>query len=102
LILTVHNRWELTRLITTTLSVFSDLGIAQAEMQNHFTVFEAEHAPTVVIKKSAFTMEKTLRWGSRCQSLPRDFPQVTYLPYTMISSNQSTIPLRKPADPRGP
>ena len=98
----MRNRWELTRLITTTLSVFSDLGIARDEMQNHFTVFEAEHAPTVVIKKSAFTMEETPRWRSRCQSLPRDFPQVTYLPYTMTSSNLSTIPLRKPADPRGP
>jgi len=91
LILTVHNRWELTRLITTALSVFSDMGIANNEMQNHFAVFEAEYAPTVVIKKSAFTMDETLRWWNMCQSLPRDFPQVTYLPYTMISSNQSTI-----------
>jgi hypothetical protein len=91
LILTVHKRWELTRLITTTLSVFSEMGMVRDEMPNHFAVFEAEYAPTVVIKKSAFTVEETLRWRNKCQSLPRDFPQITYLPYGMISSAQSTI-----------
>lgn len=91
LIFTVHNRWELTRLMTTALSVFSDMGIATDEMQNHFVVFEAEYAPTVVIKKNAFTIDETLRWQNTCKTLPRDFPNVTYLPYGVISSNQSTM-----------
>lgn len=91
LIFTVHNRWELTRLMATALSIFGDMGIAASEMQNHFVVFEAEYAPTVVIKKNAFTIDETLRWQNTCKTLPQDFPNVTYLPYEMISSNQSTI-----------
>ena len=54
-------------------------------------VLEAEYAPTVVVKKSAFTLDETLRWGTICATLPRDLPAVTYLPYGMTGSNQSAI-----------
>jgi SAM-dependent methyltransferase len=91
LILTVHNRWELMRVMTTAVSVLNDMGIAGDEMQNHFVVFEAEYAPTVIIKKSAFTMDETLRWQKTCRTLPQDFPNVTYLPFGVMGSNRSTI-----------
>ncbi len=69
LILTVHNEWELTRLIATVVQVFQDLGVPGDEIKNHFVVFEAEYAPTVVIKKNAFTLDETLRWEKTCTTL---------------------------------
>jgi spermidine synthase len=90
MIFTVHNRWELLRLMTTTTSVLNKMGIVGNDMQNHFAVLEAEYAPTIVIKKNAFTKEESLRWKNTCATLPQDFPQVSYLPYGMKGSNQST------------
>ena len=91
LILTVHNGWELTRLIATVVQVFQDLGVSGDEIRNHFVLFEAEYAPTVVIKKNAFTPDETERWKNTCTPLPRDMPTVTYLPYGMTRSDQSPI-----------
>jgi len=89
MIFTVHNSWELTRLIVTALSVFREMGVPGDEMRNHFAVFEAEYAPTVVIKKSAFTLDETRHWQEVCKNLPKDFPPVTFLPYGMITGNRS-------------
>ena len=72
LILTVHNGWELTRLITTVVQVFQDLGVSGDEIRNHFVVFEAEYAPTVVIKKNAFTLDETCA-GKRSARAPSGF-----------------------------
>jgi spermidine synthase len=58
LIFTVHNTWELLRLIVTTASAFQEIGIESSDMQNHFAVLEAEYAPTIVIKRNAFTKEE--------------------------------------------
>ena len=91
LIFTVHNEWELMRLIATAASVFQDMGVSTDEIKNHFVVFEAEYAPTVVIKKNAFTRDETLRWEKTCMTLPRDLPTVTYLPYGMTEGNQSRL-----------
>jgi spermidine synthase len=91
LILTVHNAWELTRLIATIVQVFQDLGVSGDEMRNHFAVFEAEYAPTIVIKKNAFTVDEAQRWEKTCTTLPQDFPAVTYLPYGLPGSNQSAM-----------
>ena len=60
-------------------------------MQNHFAVLEAEYAPTIVIKKNAFTKEEALRWKNICKTLPLDFPHVTYLPFGAEGTNQSTV-----------
>jgi predicted membrane-bound spermidine synthase len=91
LILTVHNGWELTRLMATVVQVFQDLGVSGDEIRNHFAVFEAEYAPTIVIKKNAFTVDEAQRWEKTCTTLPRDFPAVTYLPYGLPGSNQSAM-----------
>jgi predicted membrane-bound spermidine synthase len=91
LLLTVHNEWELMRLIVTAVDVFRDTGVSGDEIKNHFAVFEAEYAPTVVIKKSAFTLDEAQRWEKTCAALPRDFPTVTYLPYGVTGGNQSDI-----------
>ncbi len=91
LILTVHNGWELMRLLTTAVSVFEDQGIPGDEIRNHFVLFEANYAPTIVIKKNAFTPEEALRWERTCSSLARDFPAVSYLPYGMKDNHPSPI-----------
>jgi hypothetical protein len=91
LILTVHNGWELMRLTATAIEVFQDMGVAKDEIKDHFVIFEADYAPTVVIKKNVFTPDESLRWENTCKNLPRDFPNVTYLPCGLMSSDQSTM-----------
>ncbi len=91
LIFTVHNEWELTRLIATVVSLFQDSGMRAEETRNHFVMFEAAYAPTVVIKKSSFAPDEAERWRSTCLGLPRGLPPVTYLPYGMIDSVLSPV-----------
>ncbi len=91
MILTVHNAWELMRLLATAVSVFREMGIAGNEIQDHFAVLEAEYAPTVVIKKNVFTIDETLRWKSICEALPQGFPPVTYLAYGLNRDYQSGV-----------
>ena len=91
MIVTVHNRWELLRLLTTTVSVLREVGVAGSEVQKHVAVFDAEYAPTVVLKKNIFSNEEALRWKTTCESLPKDFPQVTFLPYGMKGDDRSAV-----------
>ncbi|MBP1655916.1 MAG: spermine synthase [Bacteroidetes bacterium] len=91
LILTVHNPWELMRLTATAVAVFQDLGTAGDEVRNHFAAFEAEYAPTVVIKKNVFTADEALRWEETCKNLPRGLPRVSYLPYGMTDDVPSAM-----------
>jgi predicted membrane-bound spermidine synthase len=91
LILTVHNDWELMRLLTTAVTVFADRGVSGDEIRNHFAVFEAEYAPTIVIKKNAFTSDEALRWEKTTGALARDLPAVSYLPYGMKDDHPSRL-----------
>ncbi len=91
LIFTVHNEWELTRLIATAANVLQDKGVPTAEIKNHFVTVEADYAPTVVIKKRAFTRDETQRWEKTCMTVPRGYPTVTYLPYGMTNAGHSPI-----------
>ena len=93
LILTVHNEWELMRLIATAAGVFQDMGVPPDGIRNHFVVFDAEYAPTVVIKKNAFTLDEARRWQNTCRALPRGLPAATYLPWGVTDS--SNLPLNK-------
>ncbi|MGA9121114.1 MAG: hypothetical protein WB699_17245 [Bacteroidota bacterium] len=91
LIFTVHNEWELMRLIATAATVFQDVGVPTAEFENHVAVFEAEYAPTLVMKKNAFTRDETQRWAKTCMTLPRGLPTATYLPYGVTDGIRSPI-----------
>jgi len=91
LIFTVHNRLELLRLIVTTVTAFDEMGIQRSEVQNHFVILESEYAPTIVIKKAAFTKEEVSRWHSVIATLPRDYPAVTYLPLGGENNRQTGI-----------
>jgi hypothetical protein len=81
LIFTVHNRWELVRLIITSLYAFKENGIDYSSAINHFIILGSEYAPTIVIKKSAFTIDEIKAIEKVEESLPTDLPKVTYLPY---------------------
>jgi len=81
LIFTVHNRWELVRLIVTTLYAFNENGITNSDALNHFIILGNEYAPTIVIKKSAYTVDEIKTIAQVVKSLPSDLPQVTYFPY---------------------
>lgn len=81
LIFTVHNRWELVRLIVTSMYAFSDLGISNINALSHIIVIGADYAPTIVIKKNMFTADDIKRIEGITKTLPKYFPPVTYLPY---------------------
>lgn len=82
LIFTLHNQWELIRLIVTAITAFEELGININNALNHFAIVELEHAPTIVIKKSAFTKDEVLNWQNTIANLPNELPGVTFLPYS--------------------
>jgi predicted membrane-bound spermidine synthase len=81
LIFTVHNKWELMRLIVTVISAFEEIGIESNSIKNHFAILEAEYAPTIIIKKEAFTKDEISHWQNVMKTVPKDLPAITYLPY---------------------
>ena len=48
---------------------------------NHFIILGSDYAPTIVIKKSAYTVDEIKAIAKVAKSLPADFPRVTYLPF---------------------
>ena len=91
LFLTVHNEWELVRLITTALSVFQKNGMQGDNIENHFAIFESEYSPTIVIKKNAFTAEEASHWQSVLHGLPSELPHASYLPFRSDANPQTTV-----------
>jgi spermidine synthase/MFS family permease len=91
MVLTVHNPWELARMLVTAVSVLHDRGTPAAEIPDHFVLFESEYAPTVVIKKAAFSVEEARHWQEVCSSLPPGFPPVTYLPHGGLATGRSLL-----------
>ena len=89
LIFTVHNRWELTRLIVTSIYAFNKIGIDENKALNHFVVLGADYAPTVVIKKNALTSDETASILNISNHLPQYIPRVTYLPYNWGKNDNS-------------
>ena len=83
LIFTVHNRWELIRLIVTTLTAFKEEGIGYKEAINHFIIVAQDYAPTIVIKKEAFTPSDIVYAKNISSNIPKELPLVTYLPYNL-------------------
>lgn len=81
LIFTVHNRWELVRLIVTALYAFKENGIDNSDAVNRFIILGSDYAPTIVIKKSAYTVDEIKAITKVAESLPADGPRVTYLPF---------------------
>ncbi len=81
LIFTLHNRWELIRLLVTTLYAFEEMGIENQAALNHLIIIGQDYAPTLVIKKIAFLQEEINDIKNTAQKIPRSLPQVTYLPY---------------------
>lgn len=80
LVLTLHNSFELMRLIISTMCAFERMGVTSQEAINHFMIIEQKFAPTIVIKKSPFSKEEIDRYSFAINSLPEELPAVTYLP----------------------
>ena len=81
LIFTVHNNWELSKLILTTIKAFEEQGINRQEALNHLVSLETTYSPTLVIKKQAFSTDQISRYLEFAASLPPQLPQITYTPY---------------------
>jgi spermidine synthase len=80
LIISVHNRLELLRLITTAMAAFKGMGISNSESPDHFLILEQDYVPTIVIKKNAFSAGDIQRIDKEMKIIPAEFPHVTYLP----------------------
>jgi spermidine synthase len=83
LVFTVHNRWELIRLIVTTLTAFREEGINYKDAINHFIIIGQDYAPTIVIKKKAFSQSEIVYVKGVISKIPKELPSVTYLPYNL-------------------
>ncbi len=81
MIFTVHNRWELIRLIVTTIYAFKQLGIQPQSALNHFIILADDLNPTLVIKKQAFSKGEIAFINKTINTIPSELPAVTYLPY---------------------
>ena len=81
IVFTLHNRWELVRLIVTTLYAFNETGVNNSDAMSHFVILGSDYAPTIVIKKSAYTVDEIKAIVEAAKSLPADVPRVTYLPF---------------------
>ncbi|MBN2009384.1 hypothetical protein JW960_08560 [candidate division KSB1 bacterium] len=91
LVFTVHNRWELLRLMVTTMNALAKSGISNQEAMNHFLILESDYAPTIVIKKNAFTRDEITHAREIIQKLPQDYPAITYLPYHWEEIDKTTL-----------
>lgn len=89
LVFTVHNRWELIRLIVTAFISFEEDGISNYNALNHFIVISQDYAPTIVIRKSAFSEEEIAGIKKIAEYLPANLPIITYLPYNWRSLNDN-------------
>ncbi len=81
LIFTLHNRWELIRLVVTAVTAFEEKGEDIHDILDRFMILDDELAPTLVIKKTPYTFKEVLHAEDVMKVLPKDLPQVTYLPY---------------------
>ncbi len=91
IVLTVHNSWELARVLVTAVAMFQDAGVPAGEIPHHFVMLESEYAPTIVIGKTAFSPGEAARWRDVCTRLRADYPRVTYLPHDMLGENPSAM-----------
>ncbi|MCB0747534.1 MAG: hypothetical protein KDC90_08725 [Ignavibacteriae bacterium] len=87
LIFTVHNKWELVRLIVTALYAFEENGISYSNAVNHFLSIGDENSPTLVIKKSAYTIDEINNIIKIANTFPADLPKIAYLPFVKIPGN---------------
>ncbi len=81
LIFTLHNRWELIRLIVTAVAAFEEKGEDIHDILDRIMILDDELAPTLEIRKTPFTFEEVRHTEDIMKVLPKDLPQVTYLPY---------------------
>jgi Spermidine synthase len=93
LIFTVHNKWELMRLITTTISAFKEIGVDSRAAINHFAIVETDDSPTIVIKNDAFTQDDITHWQTIMKNIPQalELPRMTFLPYRWDQLDQTDI-----------
>lgn len=87
LVFTLHNRWELMRLIVTSLHAFEKIGIPYQKALNHFIIISHDYTPTIIIKKRAFQPNEITRIKEKVAQLP--IPPITYVPYNWDNMTNS-------------
>ena len=81
LIFTLHNNWELIRIITSSLMAFKRHGIEYKDVLNHIIIIDEDNFPTIIIKKKKYTKQEVFLIKDSVSKFPKEYPQITYLPY---------------------
>ena len=58
LIFTMHNTWELKRLIVTITKAFEKTGLNKKNIFDHLIIFESEYAPSIIVQKKPYSREQ--------------------------------------------
>lgn len=82
LVFTVYNEAELLRLILTVTESFGRLGVGPEEVSNHIAIIEDPRSPTLVVKRTRFLPEESLRYLQFMEQIPEGYPTFTWIPYT--------------------
>ncbi|MEJ2052137.1 MAG: hypothetical protein P8Y60_20280, partial [Calditrichota bacterium] len=110
LVFTVHNRWELIRLMVMAMTAFEETGINNQQALNHFVLLSQDYAPSIIIKNSPFSQADIEHIKNISSAFPDGIPSVTYLPYNwnnvsntvenrlLINIKQNKISLRQYID----
>lgn len=83
LMVTVYNEAELKRLITTTLESFATIGVSAERVPYHLLVIEDPFAPTLIMRKQAFTASDIARYLAIQDEIQPGYPRFSYLPYVV-------------------
>lgn len=96
MIFTLHNDWEVIRLIVTTISAFEDIGKNVRQTMTHFAVIESEVAPpSLVIKKEPFTLDEIHHWQNSVRGLPKTFPRLTFIGKNVRAANMTDTQIQR-------
>ncbi|MBN2423454.1 MAG: hypothetical protein JXR46_07995 [Calditrichaceae bacterium] len=91
LIFTLHNNWELMRLLVSVFYAFEDLGINRTQALNHFIIIEDEGIPTIVIKKQPYSKTEVSVIKKKISDFPEGLPEISFLPYQKNNYKNSNI-----------
>lgn len=96
LIFTLHNDWEVIKLIVTAISAFEEQNISVEQALKHFAVVESEiNPPTLIIKKEPFNQQNINHWLNSTLNLPASFPHITFLSKNIISERKTGTRIQK-------
>jgi len=91
LIFTMHNTWELKRLIVTIIKAFKKTGLNANNIFNHLIIFESEYAPSIIVQKKPYSREQIDNRFQLMNTLTEEAPDLTYVPFFWDNLQNTTV-----------